>query len=76
MNPNLLDLDAARLASFFAGIGEKPFRAKQLLRWMHQFGESDFSKMSDLAKALRSFDAFASAAARSAASTASLNRPC
>jgi 23S rRNA (adenine2503-C2)-methyltransferase len=53
MNPNLLDLDAARLASFFADIGEKPFRAKQLLRWMHQFGEADFSKMSDLAKPLR-----------------------
>jgi 23S rRNA (adenine2503-C2)-methyltransferase len=53
MNPNLLDFDAARLAGFFAGIGEKPFRAKQLLRWMHQFGEADFSKMSDLTKALR-----------------------
>ena len=53
MNPNLLDLDAARLASFFADIGEKPFRAKQLLRWMHQFGEADCSKMSDLAKPLR-----------------------
>src|SRR5471032_3072034 len=53
MKPNLLDLDAAQLASFFADIGEKPFRAKQLLRWMHQFGEADFSKMSDLAKPLR-----------------------
>jgi 23S rRNA (adenine2503-C2)-methyltransferase len=53
MNPNLLNLDAARLVSFFADIGEKPFRAKQLLRWMHQFGEADFSKMSDLAKPLR-----------------------
>ena len=53
MNPNLLDLDAARLTSFFADIGEKPFRAKQLLRWMHQFGEANFSKMSDLAKPLR-----------------------
>jgi 23S rRNA (adenine2503-C2)-methyltransferase len=53
MSPNLLDLDAARLVSFFADIGEKPFRAKQLLRWMHQFGEADFSKMSDLAKPLR-----------------------
>jgi 23S rRNA (adenine2503-C2)-methyltransferase len=53
MKPNLLDLDAGQLASFFAGIGEKPFRAKQLLRWMHQFGEADFSKMSDLAKPLR-----------------------
>jgi len=53
MNPNLLDLDAVQLVSFFADIGEKPFRAKQLLRWMHQFGEADFSKMSDLAKPLR-----------------------
>jgi 23S rRNA (adenine2503-C2)-methyltransferase len=53
MSLNLLDLDAAQLAGFFADIGEKPFRAKQLLRWMHQFGESDFSKMSDLARPLR-----------------------
>ena len=53
MNPNLLDYDAAQLTEFFAGIGEKPFRAKQLLRWMHQYGEADFSRMSDLAKPLR-----------------------
>ncbi len=53
MSLNLLNLDAAQLVSFFADIGEKPFRAKQLLRWMHQFGEADFSKMSDLAKPLR-----------------------
>ena len=53
MRPNLLDFDAAQLAGFFADIGEKPFRAKQLLRWMHQYGEADFSNMSDLAKPLR-----------------------
>jgi len=53
MRPNLLDFDAAQLAGFFAGIGEKPFRARQLLHWMHQSGEADFSKMSDLAKPLR-----------------------
>ncbi len=53
MSPNLLNLDAAQLAGFFAEAGEKPFRAKQLLRWMHQFGEADFSKMSDLARPLR-----------------------
>ena len=53
MIPNLLNLDAAQLAGFFAAAGEKPFRAKQLLRWMHQFGEADFSRMSDLAKPLR-----------------------
>ncbi len=53
MSPNLLNYDAAQLVGFFAEIGEKPFRAKQLLRWMHQFGEADFSQMSDLAKPLR-----------------------
>ena len=53
MNPNLLNYDAAQLTGFFAEIGEKPFRAKQLLRWMHQCGEADFSNMSDLAKPLR-----------------------
>jgi 23S rRNA (adenine2503-C2)-methyltransferase len=50
---NLLDFDQEKLSVFFAESGEKPFRAKQLLRWMHQFGESDFSRMSDLSKALR-----------------------
>ena len=53
MSPNLLNFDTAQLAGFFAEIGEKPFRAKQLLRWMHQFGEADFSRMTDLAKPLR-----------------------
>ncbi|MDP2155523.1 MAG: 23S rRNA (adenine(2503)-C(2))-methyltransferase RlmN [Sulfuricella sp.] len=53
MTVNLLDFDQEKLAAFFAESGEKPFRAKQLLRWMHQFGESDFSRMSDLSKALR-----------------------
>ena len=53
MKPNLLNHDAAQLSAFFAEIGEKPFRAKQLLRWMHQSGEADFSNMSDLAKSLR-----------------------
>lgn len=50
---NLLDFDQEKLSDFFAVVGEKPFRAKQLLRWMHQFGESDFSRMSDLSKVLR-----------------------
>lgn len=53
MKANLLDLDAAALAAFFAEQGEKPFRARQVLRWVHQSGESDFERMSDLAKALR-----------------------
>ena len=53
MTDNLLDFDARALERYFAGIGEKPFRARQVLRWIHQFGESDFARMSDLAKALR-----------------------
>jgi len=53
MRTNLLDLDAAGLAAFFAGMDEKPFRARQVLRWVHQRREDDFARMSDLAKALR-----------------------
>lgn len=53
MNVNLLDFDAKALAGFCAEIGEKPFRARQLLRWIHRSGEGNFSAMSDLAKALR-----------------------
>ncbi|SDI70634.1 23S rRNA (adenine(2503)-C(2))-methyltransferase RlmN [Propionivibrio dicarboxylicus] len=53
MTVNLLDYDAAALTGFFAELGEKPFRAKQLLRWMHRFGQTDFMEMSDIAKSLR-----------------------
>jgi 23S rRNA (adenine2503-C2)-methyltransferase len=53
MPTNLLDLDQTQLAGFFTEMGEKPFRAKQLLRWMHHFGETDFANMNDLSKALR-----------------------
>ena len=50
---NLLNLDLKQLTDFFEEIGEKPFRAKQLFRWIHHFGESDFAKMTDIAKSLR-----------------------
>ncbi len=53
MKQNLLEFDAAGLTAWFAGMGEKPFRAKQVLRWLHQFGEDDFERMSDVAKSLR-----------------------
>lgn len=53
MKPNLLNFDYSDLCAFFEAIEEKPFRAKQLLRWMHHFGETDFAKMSDLSKSLR-----------------------
>ncbi|CAN7365270.1 23S rRNA (adenine(2503)-C(2))-methyltransferase RlmN [Caballeronia sp. LjRoot31] len=50
---NLLDLDAAGLVAYCDSLGEKPFRAKQLQRWIHQFGVDDFDGMTDLAKSLR-----------------------
>ncbi|MBB5198245.1 23S rRNA (adenine(2503)-C(2))-methyltransferase RlmN [Glaciimonas immobilis] len=50
---NLLDLDPAQLVEYCGELGEKPFRAKQLLRWIHQFGAHDFEAMTDLAKSLR-----------------------
>ncbi|MBI3371937.1 MAG: 23S rRNA (adenine(2503)-C(2))-methyltransferase RlmN [Betaproteobacteria bacterium] len=53
MTANLLEFDASGLERFFAGLGEKPFRSRQVLRWMHQRGAGDFAQMSDLAKSLR-----------------------
>jgi len=53
MKENLLGLDAIGLERFFEAQGEKRFRARQLLRWMHQRGEADFAQMSDLARPLR-----------------------
>jgi 23S rRNA (adenine2503-C2)-methyltransferase len=50
---NLLDFDAAGLTAWFAQHGEKPFRARQLLHWLHQRGEDDFARMTDMAKSLR-----------------------
>jgi 23S rRNA (adenine2503-C2)-methyltransferase len=50
---NLLDLDAPALAGFVSGLGEKPFRARQLLHWIHQSGEGDFARMTDIAKGFR-----------------------
>ena len=53
MAVNLLDFDLEGLAAYCESLGEKRFRAVQLYRWIHQKGESDFEKMSDLAKSLR-----------------------
>jgi 23S rRNA (adenine2503-C2)-methyltransferase len=54
---NLLSLNQLTLAKFFAEIGEKPasvnMRAKQTLKWLHQSQVSDFSAMTDIAKATR-----------------------
>ena len=50
---NLLDLDPASLAHWLAERGEKPFRARQVSRWVHQRYAADVASMTDLAKSLR-----------------------
>ena len=50
---NLLGLTQAGLERFFASIGEKSFRATQVLKWIHQRGETDFQQMTNISKALR-----------------------
>jgi 23S rRNA (adenine2503-C2)-methyltransferase len=50
---NLLDLDPPALEAWFAGQGEKAFRATQVLRWMHHFGVDDPDAMTNIARALR-----------------------
>lgn len=50
---NLLDFDAEGLVAWFAERGEKPFRARQVLRWVHREGCDDFDAMSNVAKSLR-----------------------
>ena len=53
MTANLLEFNLPQLSEFLAGLGEKPFRARQIMRWIHHFGVADFASMTDLAKSLR-----------------------
>ena len=50
---NLLGLDAPGLLAFFKELNETPFRARQMLQWIHQRGVTDFEHMTDMSKALR-----------------------
>ena len=50
---NLLGLATLELESYFEGLGEKPFHARQLLQWMHQRRVTDFDLMTNLSKRLR-----------------------
>ncbi len=50
---NLLEQTRPQLETFFAALGEKPFRAKQVMRWVHHLRASELGDMSDLSKALR-----------------------
>lgn len=53
MKTNLLNFDLPGLTAHFAQMGEKPFRARQVMRWMHLGGIAEFIDMTDLAKSLR-----------------------
>ncbi|MBQ0713741.1 MAG: 23S rRNA (adenine(2503)-C(2))-methyltransferase RlmN [Paraperlucidibaca sp.] len=50
---NLLGLSRQEMEDYFATIGEKKFRAGQVMKWIHQQGVSDFAEMTNLAKTLR-----------------------
>ena len=50
---NLLDFDRDGMRDFFAGLGEKPWRADQVMKWIYHRLESDFGVMTDLGKSLR-----------------------
>jgi 23S rRNA (adenine2503-C2)-methyltransferase len=50
---NLLDLDETRLREFFESIGEKPFRAQQVMKWIYHQGVTDFHQMTNLGLKLR-----------------------
>ena len=50
---NLLGFDRVALEAFFESIGEKKFRATQVMKWIHQMGVVDFEQMNNLSKDLR-----------------------
>ena len=52
-NINLMDLTRQQMREFFAELGEKPFRADQLVKWIYHFGEDNFDNMTNINKKLR-----------------------
>ncbi|CFU99373.1 ribosomal RNA large subunit methyltransferase N [Yersinia pseudotuberculosis] len=50
---NLLDLNRQQMREFFAAMGEKPFRADQVMKWMYHYCYDDFEQMTDINKGLR-----------------------
>ena len=53
MTVNLLEFERSGFAQFCAALGEKPFRARQLMHWIHQCGVADFDAMTDISRPLR-----------------------
>ncbi|MGA8260215.1 MAG: 23S rRNA (adenine(2503)-C(2))-methyltransferase RlmN [Arenicellales bacterium] len=50
---NLMNFDRPAMAEFFGGLGERRFRADQVVKWIHQLGVADFEAMTNLSKGLR-----------------------
>jgi len=50
---NLLGLNRQDMEAFFSDLGEKPFRASQMMKWIHQHNVNDFTQMSNISKALQ-----------------------
>lgn len=50
---NLLDLNRNAMRQFFEELGEKPFRADQVMKWLYHYCVDDFEQMTNLNKGLR-----------------------
>jgi 23S rRNA (adenine2503-C2)-methyltransferase len=50
---NLLGMPRAKMEAWLVSVGEKPFRAQQILKWIHHSGIDNFDEMTNLGKALR-----------------------
>ena len=50
---NLLDLDRQAMYEFFTALGEKKFRAEQVMKWVHHYNVDNFDEMTNLNKVLR-----------------------
>jgi len=50
---DLLSMNRADMEAFFVSIGEKAFRASQIIKWIHQHGVTDFDQMTNLSKSMR-----------------------
>lgn len=50
---NLLDLNRQQMRELFLSMGEKPFRADQVMKWMYHYCCDDFEQMTDINKVLR-----------------------
>ncbi|MBX2846692.1 MAG: 23S rRNA (adenine(2503)-C(2))-methyltransferase RlmN [Acidiferrobacterales bacterium] len=53
LQTNLMGLDRQAMENYFLALGEKTFRASQVMKWIHQVGVSEFSQMTNLSKSLR-----------------------